>query len=100
MLVLITGGNRGIGFGIVEATTRRIPDATILIGCRAPEAGEEAIKKLRELGVTTPLDAIKIDVEDDSSIAAAAEVVQRRYQKLDGKTFFPSGLHEISPPLT
>lgn len=85
MIVLITGGNRGIGFGIAQAITRRIPHATILIGCRASYAGEEAIGKLRELGATAKLDTVEVDVEDDSSIAAASEVVQNKYHKLDGK---------------
>ena len=87
MIVLITGGNRGIGFGVVQAITRRIPNATVLIGCRTLEAGEEAIEKLRELGVTTALDPIKIDIENDGSIAAAADVVRVKYQRLDGMTF-------------
>ena len=84
MIVLVTGGNRGIGFGIVQAITQRIPNATILIGCREIKSGEESISKLQELGVTATLDTIKVDVEDDDTIAAAAEVVRTKYRKLDG----------------
>ncbi|KAF4826472.1 Short-chain dehydrogenase/reductase tropE [Colletotrichum tropicale] len=32
-IILVTGGNRGIGFGIVQAIADRLPDSTVIIGC-------------------------------------------------------------------
>ncbi|KAF3800797.1 hypothetical protein GCG54_00009468 [Colletotrichum gloeosporioides] len=57
--ILVTGGNRGIGFGIVQAIADRLPDSTVIIGCRSTLAGDEAVTKLRELGVKTNLDLIR-----------------------------------------
>ncbi|KAL6875063.1 hypothetical protein J3F83DRAFT_712985 [Trichoderma novae-zelandiae] len=81
--VLITGGNRGIGFGIAQAVASRIPSSTIILGCRRIETGHEAVERLRELGVSSSLDAVQIDIEDIQSITAAAEALDKRYGKLD-----------------
>ncbi len=83
-LILVTGGNRGIGFGIVQAIGTRLPSATILIGCRALATGQDAIQKLRDLGVKSELDLVIMDIEDDASITAAASAVDKKYGKLDG----------------
>ncbi|KAF5520104.1 Short-chain dehydrogenase/reductase tropE [Colletotrichum aenigma] len=68
--ILVTGGNRGIGFGIVQAIAERLPDSLVIIGCRSTVAGHEAVTKLRELGVKTNLDVLLLDIEDDASIAS------------------------------
>ncbi|UKZ76561.1 hypothetical protein TrVFT333_004268 [Trichoderma virens FT-333] len=81
--ILITGGNRGIGFGIVQAIARRIPSSTIILGCRRLVTGYEAIDQLREQGISSKLDAVQIDIEDIQSITTAVEVLGQRYGKLD-----------------
>ncbi|KAK1251876.1 hypothetical protein MKX07_007355 [Trichoderma sp. CBMAI-0711] len=81
--VLITGANRGIGFGIAQAVASRIPSSTIILGCRKIENGHEAIGRLRELGVSSLLDAVQIDIEDIQSITAAVEALGKNYGKLD-----------------
>lgn len=73
-IILVTGGNRGIGLGIVEATTTRIPSATLIIGCRS----------LRNRGIQSKLEVVEMDIENDASIATAAEAVDKKYCKLDG----------------
>ncbi|OHF00529.1 hypothetical protein CORC01_04279 [Colletotrichum orchidophilum] len=82
-IILVTGANRGIGFGIVQAITGRVPNSTVLIGCRTHESGEEAVCKWRDTGVKVVLDVLPFDIEDDASIAAAAAIVEERYGKLD-----------------
>lgn len=84
--VLITGANRGIGFGIAQAVASRIPSSTIILGCRKIEKGHEAIGRLRELGVSCPLDAVQIDIEDIQSITAAVEALDKNYGKLDASS--------------
>jgi NAD(P)-dependent dehydrogenase (short-subunit alcohol dehydrogenase family) len=83
--ILVTGGNRGIGFGIVQAIATRLPSSTVLIGCRSISAGEKSIQKLQDLGIKTRFDTIHIDIEDDDSIANAVVEVNKRYGRLDGK---------------
>ncbi|KAL7802290.1 NAD(P)-binding protein [Trichoderma aethiopicum] len=82
-IVLITGANRGIGFGIAQAVASRIPSTTIILGCRNIANGHEAIERLRKLGVSSTLDAVQIDIEDIQSITAAVEALHNRYGKLD-----------------
>lgn len=82
--ILVTGGNRGIGFGIVQAIAQRIPSSTIILACRNLATGHEAIDQLRGQGVSSKLDAIQLDIEDIQSITNAVEAVNDRYGKLDG----------------
>lgn len=82
--VLITGGNRGIGFGIAQAIAGRIPSSTIILGCRRPEAGYEAIEQLRGKGISSSLDVVQLDIGDIQSITAAVETLDSKYGKLDG----------------
>jgi hypothetical protein len=84
-VILVTGGNRGIGLGIVEVTAKRLPSPTIIIGCRSLRSGEEAIQQLRHRGVTARLETVQIDIEDDDSILSAVQSVEERFHKLDGK---------------
>ncbi len=64
---LITGANKGLGF----ETARRLVAAghTVYIGSRDHDRGQSAAEQLRARSVV-------IDVTDDSSVAAAAKVVE------------------------
>jgi NAD(P)-dependent dehydrogenase (short-subunit alcohol dehydrogenase family) len=64
---LITGANKGLGF----ETARQLIAAghTVYLGCRNPERGQAAAQ---ELGARL----VAIDVTDDGSVAAAAELVE------------------------
>ncbi|MFD1662058.1 SDR family NAD(P)-dependent oxidoreductase [Streptomyces caeni] len=64
---LITGANKGLGF----ETARRLVAAghTVWIGSRDAERGRRAAERL---GVR----AVRLDVTDDASVAAAAEAVE------------------------
>ncbi|KAF4844418.1 Short-chain dehydrogenase/reductase tropE [Colletotrichum siamense] len=81
--ILVTGGNRGIGFGVVQAIANRLPDSLVIIGCRSTVAGDEAMTELRELGVKANLDVLLLDIEDDASITAAVATVDQKHGKLD-----------------
>jgi len=84
-VVLITGANRGIGFAIAQLIGTRLPSSTVLIGCRSKAAGEDAVSRLKGVGLQCQLDVVEIDIENDASIRSAAEVVQNKYGRLDGK---------------
>ena len=71
MKVLITGANKGIGFGIAEALGKE--GCEILVGARSEKRGQEAVEKLISQGITASF--IKIDLNDFETIhKAAAEV--------------------------
>lgn len=79
-IILVTGGNRGIGNAIVQAVGTRVRDVTILVGCRSLERAEE----LKGLGVPAKLEPLEITITDDASIRAAVQIVETKYGKLDG----------------
>lgn len=84
-IILVTGGNRGIGYAIVKLLGARLESPTIIIGCRDVAKGQDAIKLLREEGVSANLDVVQLDIEDDTSIHNAASSVQVKYGRLDSK---------------
>jgi NAD(P)-dependent dehydrogenase (short-subunit alcohol dehydrogenase family) len=73
-IVLITGGNRGIGLETARQLARR--GWRVLIGARDAEAGERAAAELS-------VESLPLDVSDSASIRAAAEEFGRRADHLD-----------------
>ncbi|KAI1333007.1 hypothetical protein F5Y16DRAFT_393412 [Xylariaceae sp. FL0255] len=67
-IILVTGGNRGIGLATVEILGS--PNAR----CYDPD---------RLQGITAKLEALEITITDDSSIHAAVKSVEEKYGKLD-----------------
>jgi NAD(P)-dependent dehydrogenase (short-subunit alcohol dehydrogenase family) len=78
-LALITGANKGIGLETARQLGRQ--GLHVLIGARDAKAGEAAVAKLRQEGITA--DALTLDVTAPASIAAAAAAVSRKHQALD-----------------
>lgn len=85
-IVLITGGNTGIGYETVKALYSS-PDTahTILMGSRSLEKAAVAIETLKsEVPESkSSLEAVQIDIEDDESIAKAFEQVKRKWGRVD-----------------
>lgn len=84
-IILVTGGNRGIGYAIAKSVGTRLPQSTIILGCRDANAGREAAQQLQNEGIAAAVDVVEVDIESDRSIAAAAKAVEQRHGKLDGK---------------
>jgi NAD(P)-dependent dehydrogenase (short-subunit alcohol dehydrogenase family) len=78
-VALVTGANKGIGFDVA----RQLGEAglRVWLGSRNRERGEKALGQLRAEGLDVQL-AI-LDVTDDTSLAAAAELVDREAGRLD-----------------
>lgn len=77
-LVLVTGGNRGIGFEACRALAAK--GARVLLGARRPAEGEKAAKLLALAGTVIP---VPLDAADPRSIEALAARVEREYGALD-----------------
>ncbi|KPI05545.1 3-oxoacyl-(acyl-carrier-protein) reductase [Actinobacteria bacterium OK074] len=79
MIILVTGGNKGIGREI--AAQLAALGHTVVIGARDAELGEKAAAELRATGADVT--AVVLDVTDPASVAAAADAVEARYGRLD-----------------
>lgn len=82
-IVLVTGGNAGLGFEIAKKLLKDHPDRFhILIGARTPSKGEDAVKDLHNQGLTD-CEVLEIDVGSNESIAIAAKTVEQKFGRLD-----------------
>lgn len=77
-VVLVSGGNRGIGFEACRALASA--GATVLLGARKPSEGERAARDLAKSG---PIVAVPLDVADQKSVAALKARVEKEFGALD-----------------
>jgi NAD(P)-dependent dehydrogenase (short-subunit alcohol dehydrogenase family) len=77
-VVFITGANKGIGYEVARQLAAN--EFIVLLGARNPQRGEAAANKLRAEG---EVHFVPIDVTDERSIAAAAEMVSKQWGKVD-----------------
>ncbi|KAE8151105.1 short chain dehydrogenase/reductase family protein [Aspergillus avenaceus] len=82
-IVLVTGANQGLGFAIIQVAALRHPTNTYILCSRDLNAGNQAIQKLRDLGVTARIDLVQLEVTNDDQITAAVHHVTTTYGKLD-----------------
>jgi NAD(P)-dependent dehydrogenase (short-subunit alcohol dehydrogenase family) len=78
--VLITGANKGIGFEVAKQMAEK--GYFVYVGCRNENNGNDAIRKLHELGLLH-CEFLKIDVSDALSVKQAAETVAAKTEALD-----------------
>ena len=76
LVALVTGANKGIGLQISKDLAAR--GFIVLVGSRNLANGETAAK-----GIGKDAHAIRLDVTDPASIAAAAERIRREFGRLD-----------------
>ncbi|KAH6612116.1 hypothetical protein C7974DRAFT_91454 [Boeremia exigua] len=84
-IVLITGGNTGIGYETIKALYASSETYTILMGSRSLDKANAAIETLKAEIPTSNSDLvpIQIDIEDDRSIQNAFDEVKSKYNKVD-----------------
>lgn len=78
-IALVTGANKGIGLEIARQLAQS--SVTVLLGARDAARGETAASSLARDGLNVL--PIQIDVNDEASIAAAAEAIANRHGRLD-----------------
>jgi len=83
---LVSGGNRGIGLEVVRALLQHAPGsppATIFVGCRDLEKGQELVKLLTAQAAGNKAEAVQLDVTSALSIAKAVATVESSTGHLD-----------------
>ena len=78
MNILVTGGNKGIGFEICRLLARG--GHHVILSARSAERGEKAVKALAAEGLK--VDFLLLDTGDDSSIQRAARELKQRIKAL------------------
>ena len=83
-IVLITGGNTGLGLEAVKALAKTSTPYEIIIGCRTTSKGEEAIEHLQsEIQTQSTFSTVQIDLESDATIEKAIQEITSRHRRLD-----------------
>jgi len=80
-IALVTGGNRGIGFEIVNGLSKNKNDLVIFT-CRKAEDGAIALEKFKQLGKNNVVFR-QLDLEDDRSIDSLITSVLEEYKYVD-----------------
>ncbi len=78
-VVVVTGGNRGIGFEICRQLAAR--GANVILTARKPAAGAAAIKKLAAEQLAASF--VPLDVTDAQSVAALRDALKDQHGRLD-----------------
>ena len=84
-IVLITGGNTGIGFETIKALFRSSKPYFILLGCRDPRKGEQALAELYDEfpDAAHSIDIVLIDIAEDQDIKSLFQYVKSNYGRVD-----------------
>jgi NAD(P)-dependent dehydrogenase (short-subunit alcohol dehydrogenase family) len=80
-IVLITGGNAGIGKASAVELARM--GATVVIATRSPERAERAAREIREAGGGGCVDWLHLDLASFASIRRCVDAFARRHDRLD-----------------
>lgn len=83
-VILVTGGNRGIGAGIIQALATCTGKSTLLVASRSQQPDTDNSSLLEGLRTEAQVESLQLDVTKDDSICAAVANVERRFGKLDG----------------
>lgn len=85
-VVLITGGNTGIGYETIKALYESSQAYTILMGSRSLDKATTAISSLHSEFPdvkSSEVIALQVDIEDDESIDKAFKEVESKYGRVD-----------------
>lgn len=77
--VLVTGGNRGIGFAIARQLAKR--GNTVLLGARDAKAGDDAAQALRRSNLD--IESVHLDLTDPAASDSAIEQLIRSGRQID-----------------
>jgi len=84
-IVLVTGGNNGIGYETVKALLESQKPYHVLMGSRSVEKAQTAIEKLKAdvPETSNTVEILEVDLTSDESIEKAFEKVKGKHGHLD-----------------
>jgi NAD(P)-dependent dehydrogenase (short-subunit alcohol dehydrogenase family) len=96
-IVLVTGGNNGIGYETVKALLQSSKPYHILMGSRSLEKAQAATANLeKECPETTnTFETLQVDLNSDESIEKAYEQVKSKHGYID-TLINNAGMHPVS----
>ncbi|WP_238188325.1 oxidoreductase [Paenibacillus sp. L3-i20] len=80
-VIVITGGNAGIGFE--QANVLANKGATIILAVRNVDYGKAAIEKIKKSNRNATVDTIRLDLSDLDSVQSFSHSFNSKYDKLD-----------------
>ena len=86
-VILVSGGNKGIGLAIVSRLLSEFPDTHLLLGSRDKQRGEAAVHELvTQLGqnISSRVEMILLDVGNEESVSTAVETIKSKFGSLYG----------------
>lgn len=84
-IVLVTGGNTGIGYEAVKAFLQSDRTYLVLMGSRSIERANAAMEQLKEEvpKTSSTVEPVQVDIASDESIEKAREHVKVTYGHID-----------------
>ena len=79
-VAIVTGGNKGIGLGIVKGLAEKF-DGSVYLTARNVERGSKSVKELEKEGVNVSFH--QLDIDDKSSIEKLCEYMKQNYGGID-----------------
>lgn len=80
-VVIVTGGNSGLGFESVKAFVRK--GAKVILACRSVEKGEQARLKILKEVPAAKIETAELDLTDLESVRQFAKAFQKNHSRLD-----------------
>ncbi|KXJ86776.1 hypothetical protein Micbo1qcDRAFT_198219 [Microdochium bolleyi] len=95
-IVLITGGNTGIGWEAVKALLQSDRKYLILMGSRSLDKAADAINNVQQevANAVGTVEPVQVDISSDESIRAAYDTVREKYGRLDALVNNAGGQYE------
>ncbi len=80
-IIVVTGGNSGLGFESVKAFASK--GARVVMACRSLVKGEEAVKQITEINPSADVELMGLDLMKMSSIKRFAWSFKQKYPRLN-----------------
>lgn len=82
-VVVITGGNSGIGFTLAQRLVQMYPSIKLCLACRNKDRASIAAQSLKQLSSSADIQTIILDTSCMKSVYSAAAEIKKRYTHID-----------------